>query len=136
MIDKKIILSFFIFSILIISHITQLVDFGNFYILFFMFWFCTMCFDLYTTFKRKELLVYEINVIMKFLLKNTTNTKSILIYMGIEFTVILLICLITFPKVDFVVSSIFGVFFGFNHIIAGVSNNIMIKKFDSNGLSL
>ena len=136
MINKKIILSFFIFSILIISHITQLVDYENFYILFFMFWFCTMCFDLYTTFKRKELLVYEINVIMNFLLKNTTNTKSILLYMGIEFTVILLICLVTFPKVDFVVSSIFGVFFGVNHIIAGVSNCNMIKKFDNNDLSL
>ena len=136
MIDKKIILSFFIFSVLIISHLTQLVDYANFYILFFVFWFCTMYFDLYTTFKRKELLVYEINVIMNFLLKNTTNTKSILIYMWIEFTAVLLICLVTFPKVDFVVSSIFGIFLGFNHIIAGVSNCNMIKKFDSNGLSL
>ena len=136
MTEKKIILSFFIFSILIISHIVQLVDYVNFYILFFVFWFSVMCFDLYTTFKRKELLVYEINVIMKFLLKNTTNTKSILLYMGIEFTVVLLISLVTFPKVDFVVSSIFGVFFGLNHIIAGVSNYTMIKKFDSNGLSL
>lgn len=136
MIDKKISLSFFIFLLLLIPHLTQLVDYGNFYILFFVFWFCAMCFDLHTTFKRKELLVNEINVIMNFLLKNTTNTKSILIYMGVEFTAVLLICLVTFPKLDFVVSSIFGIFLGFNHIIAGVSNCTMIKKFDSNGLSL
>jgi len=135
LIPKEIIISFFIFIILIISYAFGIVEFTNemvFGMIFF--WIVCMSFDLHTTFQRKELLQYETNPILSYLLEKTTIKKTILLYISFQVLCILFLPVIFFWQIDFVYSGIFAVFAGVIHIIGGISNQKLMKDFDSKDL--
>lgn len=137
MIPKKLILPFFIFGILIFLYIFGMIEFSTPIIIgMAVFWICTIAFDLYTTFQRKELLQTETNYILSYLLKKTSIKKSIILFIGFEVACIIFLPMIYFWQIDFMYSGIFAVFAGTIHIIAGISNQKLIADFDNTNLTL
>ena len=137
MIPKRFIPSFFIFGLLILLYVFEIIEFSNIIIIcMLLFWVCTIIFDLHTTFQRKELLQNEANPILSYLLYKTTIKKSIIFFITFEVMCMIFLPMICFWQIDFVFSSIFAVFAGTIHIFAGISNQKMIKDFDNNNLIL
>lgn len=137
MIPKKLIPPFFIFGILTILHIFEIIEFSTPIIIgMILFWVCTVSFDLYTTFQRKELLQIETNYIISYLLEKTSIKKSIILFIGFEVTCIIFLPMIYFWQIDFIHSGIFAIFAGSIHVIAGISNYMMIADFDNTNLTL
>ena len=134
---KTTIISFFIFTILIASYAFGVIEFTNEMVLgMIFFWIACVSFDLHTTFQRKELLQYETNPIISYLLEHTSIRKTIILFIGFEVTCIILLPMIYFWQIDFVYSGIFAIFAGIIHGIAGVSNQKLIADFDSTHLTL
>jgi len=137
MIPKKLIPPFFIFGILIFLHIFEVIEFSIPLIIgMLLFWICAILFDLHKTFTRKELLQYETNPIISYLLEKTTIKKTIIFYIAFQVMCIIFLPMIFFWQIDFVYSGIFAVFAGVIHITAGISNQRLIKDFDSKDLIL
>ena len=137
MIPKKLIPSFFIFGILTFLYIFEVIEFTTLIIIGMLsFWICTVSFDLYTTFQRKELLQTETNYILSYLLEKTTIKKSIILFIGFEVTCIIFLPMIYFWQIDFVYSGIFAIFAGTIHVVSGISNYTMIADFDNTNLTL
>ena len=137
MISKQLILSFFIFGMMAVLYIFEIIEFSTpIAICMFVFWICAIVFDLYTTFQRKELLQKESNPILSYLLEQTTIRKTVSLYIILQVMFIMLLPIICFWKIDFVYSGIFAVFAGIIHVFAGISNQKMMKDFDNTNLIL
>jgi len=137
MIPKKLLPPFFIFGLLIFLYIFGVIEFSTPIIIgMILFWVCSITFDLYTTFQRKEFLQTETNYILSYLLEKTTIKKSIIVFVGFEVACIILLPMIYFWQIDFVYSGVFAVFAGIIHVIAGISNQKLIADFDNTNLTL
>lgn len=133
----KFIPSFFIFVILTILYIFEIVEFSNTIIIcMFVFWGCAIVFDIHTTFQRKEFLEKESNPIISYLLEKTTIRKTVVLYIIFQVMCVMFLPMIYFWQIDFVYSSLFAVFAGTIHLIAGISNQKLIRDFDSTNLIL
>ena len=132
MISRQFIPSFFIFGILVILHIFEIVQFYTPIIIgMFVFWICALLFDLYTTFQRTELLQKESNPILSYLLEKTTIRKTTCFYILFQVMWVMLLPIICFWQIDFVFSGLLAILAGTIHVFAGISNQKMIKDFDN-----
>lgn len=137
MIPKRFIPSFFIFGVLIILYVFGVIEFSTPIIVgMILFWICTIIFDIHTTFQRKELLSTEANPIISYLLEKTTIKKSIIFFIVFEIIGMIFLPMIYFWQMDFRYSGLFAVFAGTIHLVAGISNQKMIKDFDNRDLIL
>lgn len=137
MIPKKFIPSFFILGLLILLYIFGMIEFSTPIIIgMLVFWICTILFDLYTTFQRKELLQNESNLIISYLLTKTTIKNTVISYMGFQVMCVIFLPMIYFWQVNFVYSGLFAVFAGTIHLIAGISNQKLVEYSDSRDLIL
>ena len=137
MIPKKFIPSFFIFGILVILYVFEIIEFSTPIVIGMLaFWICAIIFDLYTTFQRKELLQYESNPIISYLLAKTTIKKTILLYIGFQVMCVMFLPMIYFWQIDFVYSGIFAILAGTIHVTAGMSNRKLVEDFDNTNLIL
>ena len=134
MVPKKTIPSFFIF-LLIIPYLSGDIDLSSFIVLMFVFWSSAISFDLYTTFKNKELIKYESNPIISCLLKKTTVKKSIIVFIIFQIIILMVPPTIVLLQFDLVLSGIIAMFMGYNHVIAGLSNRKFISEFHSKKIS-
>lgn len=126
------ILCFFPFLFLVITYVADIIPFTIIHgMIFVSFWIVCLTFDLYSTFQRKELLQYETNQLISYLLKKTTHAKTILLFVIFETTCLIGFTVISLWSFDFVYFGIISVLLGLLHCMAGLSNRKIITQFDS-----